>query len=570
MGDIQTWRQQLMRGLLRALVVVGGLTVVAGSYDAYLAQSMWLVTCYIAAYVLLLVIAFWRRIPYTFQVAVLMFLVYGLAVLDLMAVGRGGSGRLFLLVIPFAAGILLGGREGLLSLIVIFLTMAGVGWAYSTGLLTVREEVNSANPVGWISYTIDLLLAGTFIAVCLNYFIPRLSNAVTQSRRLARELEAERVTLEERVKERTADLQRRSIQLETAAQVAREAAAIWDVGELLEEIVHLISDRFGSYHTGIFLLDEAKEYTVLRGASSEGGRRMLARGHRLKVGEEGIVGYVVERGEPRIALDVGADAVYFDNPDLPQTRSELALPLRARGEIIGALDVQSTEPQAFNEEDVAVLQTLADQVAMAISNARLFQQAQESLDAERRAYGELTGQAWTELLRDRAQWGYSYANETIAPATGDWQPEMLQAVETGKNAQVEDAADPTLALPIKVRDQVVGALRFCKKESKQAWTPDEISLLEALVERLGLALDGARLYRDTQRSAIRERLISEITDKVRRATDMDALMQTAIREMAAVLGTPSAFVQLAIPPEPVEGEGADGQPSDLMKEPSRR
>jgi FOG: GAF domain len=176
-----------------------------------------------------------------------------------------------------------------------------------------------------------------------------------------------------RLQEANRDLARRTAQLEAASEVARRAAAIRDVQTLLDETVRLISQRFGFYHAGVFLVDEAGEYAVLRAASSEGGQRMLARGHRLAVGEVGIVGYVAGTGKPRIALDVGEDAVFFSNPDLPHTHSEMALPLKVGERVIGVLDVQSVEPSAFTDEDVAVLQTMADQIALAIENARLLQ-----------------------------------------------------------------------------------------------------------------------------------------------------------------------------------------------------
>ncbi|HIE37864.1 MAG TPA: GAF domain-containing protein, partial [Anaerolineae bacterium] len=136
--------------------------------------------------------------------------------------------------------------------------------------------------------------------------------------------------------------------------------------DLLDRAVNLIRERFGFYHAGIFLLDERGEYAVLRAATSEAGRRMLERGHKLKVGEVGIVGYVTSTGQPRIVLDVDTDAIHFKNPLLPETRSELALPLRVGDRIIGALDVQSVQEAAFDEEDVAILQTMADQLAVAI------------------------------------------------------------------------------------------------------------------------------------------------------------------------------------------------------------
>jgi signal transduction protein with GAF and PtsI domain len=171
------------------------------------------------------------------------------------------------------------------------------------------------------------------------------------------------------------ETERRAVQLRAAAEVARDAAAILDLNQLLDETVELISKQFGFYHAGVFLVDEKGEYAILRAASSEGGHRMLQRDHKLPVGKVGIVGYVTATGEPRIALDVEEDAVHFVNPELPDTRSEMALPLRVRNRVIGALDVQSVHEGAFSDEDVTTLQTMADQLATAIENARLLDQA---------------------------------------------------------------------------------------------------------------------------------------------------------------------------------------------------
>ena len=149
--------------------------------------------------------------------------------------------------------------------------------------------------------------------------------------------------LEQRVAERTQALERRAIQLQAAADVGGTAARLRDLDELLRQVTRLISQRFGFYHVGIFLLDERGEYAVLRASNSEGGQRMLTRGHKLKVGQVGIVGYVTGAGEARIALNVGEDIQYFNNPDLPTTQSEMALPLIVGGRILGALDIQSSQ-----------------------------------------------------------------------------------------------------------------------------------------------------------------------------------------------------------------------------------
>ncbi len=355
-------------------------------------------------------------------------------------------------------------------------------------------------------------------------------------------------SLEQRVAERTRDLEHRSVQLEAAAQVAREAAAIRDVDQLLDETVRLISARFGFYHAGIFLLDAAEEYAVLRATSSEGGQRMLTREHKLKVGEVGIVGYVAGTGNPRIALDVGEDAAFFDNPDLPSTRSEMAVPLRVRDRIIGVLDVQSVEAEAFSGEDAAVLQTLADQVALAISNAQLLQQAQERLEAERRAYGELSREAWRDLLHTQSGLGFLRDERGISPASELWRPRMETALQTGETTPGEGDAT-ALAVPIKVRDHVVGVIDAHRPDDAGEWTPEQMALLETLADRLGVALESARLYQDTQRRAAHERLVGEITARVRASLDPDTILKTTVRELGRALSVEQVTIEVTGPEE---------------------
>ena len=425
-----------------------------------------------------------------------------------------------------------------------------------------------------------LLLA--FLGMLSSQNLRRLVQQVAQALQRLRELNE---TLEQRVAERTRDLERRTRTLEATATVAREATALLgDPQQLLTQVVNLISGQFGFYHTGIFLLDAAGEWATLQAASSEGGLGLLARGHRLRVGEEGIVGYVTGRGEPRIALDVGKEAVFFDNPDLPDTRSEMALPLRARGKILGALDVQSLEAAAFSNEDVAVLQTLADQVAMAINSARLFQQVQQSLEAERRAYSELSREAWRELVRTQSDLGFVRDEEGTRRVSGG-------AGERGRGGDKEQGSGGAgesrgrdgvgLAMPIKVRGQVIGVIDAHKAltpgpspkvgrggetrsggAEERGWTAEQTTLLEALADQLGAALESARLYRDAQRLATRERLTREITDKMRRDRSVEGIVQTAVDELFNVLGVSRTFVRLGStppsPPPPPHAGGKEG------------
>ena len=561
--EVRVWQQRLLQGVLRALAIVALLAVVVGTFDSISRGQYWTVPFYWVSYGVVVLFAFWRRAPYRLGAWSVIGLLYVQAFIDLIQDGLSGSARVFMLTLVFAAAIFLGRRESIFALVASVLTLAGFGVAYSTGWLTVPGVTGVSDPTVWIVATFTFLMLGVLVIVSLNFLVPRLAAALGQSRQLAQELEAERGQLEVQVKERTGDLARRTVQLETAAEVARDAGAIQDVEQLLAGTARLISARFGFYHTGIFMLDEKKEYAVLRAASSAGGQRMLARGHKLQAGDRpvGIFGEVAARGGAHIALDTGADAVFFDNPDLPQTRSEIALPLQARGERIGVLDVQSTEPDAFSQEDVAVLQTLADQVAVAISNAQLVQQAQASVEAERRAYGELSARAWREMARLGPGLRRRYDPQGILPATpprlagqsaggtggGEWSEAMRRAVVEAKPvlaAAEGSAMPPSVAIPVKVRGQVIGVLDAHRPAAGGEWTEEETALLETLTDQLGVALDSARLYQETERRAAQERLVGEVTARMRQTMDVDSVLQTAAQEMRQALGLSAMTIRL--------------------------
>lgn len=395
------------------------------------------------------------------------------------------------------------------------------------GNLTARADVHQEDEIG--------TMASTF-----NAMAEQLSGMIGQ--------------LENRVAERTRDLERRAVQLQTAAEIGSAAASLHDLDTLLTRVTYLISSRFGFYHAGIFLLDEQGEYAVLRAANSTGGQRMLARGHRLKVGETGIFGFVTATGKPRIALDVGQDAVYFDNPDLPETRSEMAVPLIAGGKILGALDVQSTVEAAFQPEDVSILQVLADQLAIAIENARLFEQNQQAIEAIRRAYGEVSRAAWRRLQTGSSVLGFvSYESGVVAPIT---QTVSTAEIRTTSPQRSEDGK--TLFVPIKIHNLVIGIIRLKKADSSALWTDDEIQAVTALSDQLSGALESARLYREAQYRAEAERVIAEISNKIGATIQFESIMQTTAEELSRALGNPEVFIQI----QPVQSTPRSSTSSD--------
>lgn len=344
------------------------------------------------------------------------------------------------------------------------------------------------------------------------------------------ELDQLKKSLEERITERTAQLEKRAGQLEAISSVARSIASLQDVEELLPAITQLVSERFGYYHAGIFLVDEKRENAVLRAANSEGGRRMLARRHSLKLDANSIVGYTISRQEPRIALDVGADAVFFNNPDLPKTRSEMALPLQVGTQVIGALDVQSTSQNAFAKDDITILSTLADQVAIAIENARLFSESHMALDEAQNAFEKYVRQEWGKFGNQMKHTGFVYDGKRVTTLEESRQQEKRKNVlQTGRLSLEKKSS--AIAVPIKLRGQTIGMLDVRSKSGQREWTQDELTLLEAAAERAALALENARLLETSQRRAVRERTIGEITSKIGAVSHLDSIMQTTVEEL---------------------------------------
>ena len=408
-----------------------------------------------------------------------------------------------------------------------------------------------------IVFTRDLTFVFLAITALIYFSAASLREAIRRATRSEENLRTSYLvlqelnqTLEERVAKRTAELEesnqrnaRRARQFEAIAKVAHAIASNQDLESLLPLLAHVISEQFGYYHAGIFLLDENREFAVLRAANSEEGKRMLNRQHRLRIGQTGIVGYVAGSGKPRIAMDVGSDAAFFNNPDLPNTRSELALPLRVAGEMIGVLDIQSMESSAFLEEDVEVLSTLANQVAIAIQNTRSYEVMQDLLDEAQKTSGSYLRGSWQVLQSGKAYVGYSISENTLKPLDKPLDSAMIaKATASGKSA-VQNGEAASLAVPIRVGGSIVGVVDI-RTMTEHEWDEDEVDIAEAVADRLSLALESATLLQATQRRADIERLTSEISGKIGSATQFDSILRTAAEELSRVLGGSDVLVQL--------------------------
>lgn len=417
-------------------------------------------------------------------------------------------------------------------------TVGIIGYADISGITPL--EVARTTGVDTIAVGIIIILASAGTSWLLT---KRFEEIILQAREDEKaqveanvELQNLQKELEQRVAERTAELresakkiEKRATQLEAIADVSSSVASLQELDQLLPYITKAISERFDFYHAGIFLISDDKKYAFLKAANSDGGKRMLARQHRLRIGLEGVVGYAIDQKRARIALDVGEDAVYFGNPDLPATRSEMALPLIVGNEAIGALDVQSELPNAFSSDDIEVLTALGNQVAVAIQNARLFEQSQEALRELEATFQHYVSAEWRQFASQSAITGYRALQDGLEPIT---------------ESKQEDVEKGYYKIPLTLRGATLGSLNVKMDKLPEEYHQEEITVIKTVADRLTLALESARLLDSSQRTAAKEQIISDITTKIGASVNMRNVLQTAVEELGHAIPGSEIVIQL--------------------------
>jgi len=535
------WRAGFLRTTLMAASAFGLVAVIPAVIGTLTKPFYaWL---YIGLYLSLLAVTV-LPVSYTIKAGTIIFLAFSIGVSGLIETGIWGDARLFMLGTITLASLLFSWRSGWVFTALTMLSYIVSGWLVLSGRMTITSTSVVPGDLGtWISGSTSVLLIAILIVNGIRLTQVEFDNSQKRSQTSLNELLEERSTLEQRLNERTKALDQRTILLKAVADVGKAITSFRNLSELLQQTTYLINEYFGYYHVGIFLVDERKEYAVLTATNSEGGLRMLEKNHRLKIGETGLVGYVTANAKARIALDVGKDAAFFNNPDLPQTRSEVALPLVVGGQILGALDVQSTESQAFTEDDSSTLLILAEQLAVAIQNANLYDQTFKALEASRITYSEISREAWSKILRSQPRIGFiATPPATIQTHSEKMETSLTKAFESGGLLVGDD--NLTISLPIKVRGQPVGAIRLKKNEISEAWTQEETNLAVTLTDQLSGALESARLYRESEQRAARESLVSDISARISAVSNTDTIVRETVQELGQVLGNATVTFQM--------------------------
>ena len=365
-------------------------------------------------------------------------------------------------------------------------------------------------------------------------------------------------SLEEKVLARTQ-------RLETVATLNEELVAILNVDQLLQEMVDQVRERFDYYHAHVYLLDEQREKLVVAAGTGEAGAEMKAKGHNISIdAPTSLVARAARSGQVVQVENVREAADWLPNPLLPNTYSELTVPIVLEGEVIGVLDVQEDEIAGLDESDASLLRSLANQVAVAIRNANLFKDVETALAKAHAAQERYTTQTWQKSKVKSLGTRYHYAHAeasgldestltrlkhqaftlnrpAILPVNGQEQPTENPAVETQQ--------PKSIVAPITVQNKNIGALQLHPDSATQRWTEDDLVIVEAVIDQLAQSAENLRLFDETRRRAGREQLARQITDRIRASHDLEAATKTAAQELSKALNLTSAVVKWKLPAE---------------------
>jgi GAF domain-containing protein len=561
-SETQRHRATFLKHLLLT-AVVSGLVALILTYvalpESMATQERLVETApFIIGWLVVLITWIWRGLGYRTRSSIVIALALVLSVLTFRRGGLPGSGRVWLLALPAIAFLLGGLRSGIAAGAVSLLTYAAFALAFSQKWLVPLVVEDPAALKTWISE------GGSFLIITLSLTLTLWSSnrgwtdALAESGRVNEQLQNQTQELEAT----NEHLRQQSAQLRTTAEIAKAGSSILDLERLQEVVVNRIQDGFGTmgvYYVGLFLLDESQQVATLTAATGEAGHLLLEMGYQLGVNEISSIGWCIAHQLPRIVLDVGENAPQFNALSMPHTRSEVALPLRSRGRVLGALSVQSTQEGAFSEVVVAILQTMADQIAVAIDNAQLFQQNEAALSEVHSIQRRYVTRAWKDFLARRPTARVGYTESEGESVDRESLQEAQRTALTHQRTVAHDSADgrpsgpsastATLVVPLKLRGQVIGTISLQETRQPRSWTADEITLAETMAEQTALTIETLRLMDETQRHAAHEELISEVTTRMRETLDVEIVLRTAAREMREALGLHDVSIQLEAPSE---------------------
>jgi GAF domain-containing protein len=500
-----TWREGFVRPLLLGSLLFGLFALIPAIETA---KSSSFGAIFIASFILAGLIAF-IPFPYSVRMSTFLAIIYVLGLVELATHGILGDSLFFFLGLIIFATMMFSPLAGTITIAVDLLTFVMFGWLILSKLfIPINPNAPPATLQDWITAGIVILMFGVVIIIGFQRLDGEILQSQNQVSGVLKQLTEERNYLDLKVQERTARLKR-------VNEIGRTITAILDPNELLAGAAFLIGNEFDSYFTAIYLIDQTGQWAELKEATGDAGKVLRENRHRLSLNGKSTVANTIQTKQIRIALDSGAEPVRFDNPLLPYTRSQIVLPLIVGDQIKGAIELHSTKESAFSMQEVDTFSNLANQIAIAFENSRLYNEAQLSISEMRATQRQYLQNAWSTLATEKP----------LEYELGD------------------DDSDEGMEFPLTLRDQIIGQI---KMTSDQEWTPEQKNLIESIATQAALALENARLVEESQSLASREKLANEIISKVWSSTTIDNILQTTVRELGRALEAAEVEIEIGM------------------------
>jgi GAF domain-containing protein len=534
-GGLQLQREKIIQSLLIIFAIFGLPSVITAAAGAVTEGKYALPVVYIAIYLVFVGMLFGRGLPYTLRAALIVSVAYLLAITELFESGQLGEVRMFLISFVALTAVLFNYRLAAGAILLGLVTIVSAGLVTTLSPTPVLPSLAHLNDgTNWITSTVVYLMLASMVSSAISMIIAGLETNLAEQSRMVQSLAAERGALDQRVNERTQSTLIRLNQLRTAADISRAISILSDPDLLLEQVTNILRDRFGLYYVGVFLLDENRQYAVLKAGTGDAGKQMIADGHRLAVSGSSMIGWAVTNRTARIALDVGTEAVRFNNPRLPLTRSEMALPIIAHTQILGALTIQSERAYAFDADDITILEGVSDSLAVALENARLYQETRQNLDEIRALNRDYLQRAWAETTLPYGNLAYEYENETRSAGHPGYE----------------------VLVPLTLRGEVIGEIAL--EIERPELSADESVFIENITNQTAIALENARLLMETERKAFQEQKLNEMGARFSRALSIDEILRAAVQELGQLPAVSEVSVHLSpngnTPQRPAAGE----------------
>ena len=523
--DYKSWREGFLLNTLRIACLLG-VGLISISYSTATVTDRIL---FISLYAILLAITL-LSVSYPIRAFSLLFMVYAIGVNSILAWGPWLDGSIFFMVFVILAALLFDQRLDLYAMAVCILAFVLIGTLQLAGIYRFKDpNVPAVTTLDWAVYIIDFSIATGILIIAINLFKEEFARVIREMQEIFNSLTLERAQLEDKVRERTQELEIQTFQLRTSTNVARTIAEIQDISELMETATRLSSESFGYYHVGLYVLDDPKRTAFLQAASSSVGKQLIGQGFRVEPDRRNVFNLAIEQNRPIITSEVDGFG-FFRDPNFPLTRSRMTLPLAVRGNVIGVLDLHSDQPQGFNQENAEILRTLTDLIAISFDNARLINETKNLLSQLNLSSTVETRDTWSKLT-SRIKPIYQYTPAGVRPIFSATRHEFGDGMR----------------VPLILNGQSIGIIKLKRKGENTKWSDRERALVEKIAEQVSLALENSRLIDEAQKSALRDQMIASISTRVRETLDVESVIRTATTELRRIFDLKEAEISIGAP-----------------------